>query len=482
MKKTVAENLLSLYKNWAGEEPVTISPLPQSASYRRYFRITGNKKNVIAAFNNDRKENDAFISFTKHFLKLKLKVPELYAEDRGNDIYLIEDLGDKTLYSLITEMRNEKQFNDILLKFYKSALSELIKFQIKASKDLDYSVCYPRSSFDRQSILWDLSYFKYYFVKLAQTPFDEQKLEDNFNSLTKFLLATNTDYFMYRDFQSRNIMIKDEGLYFIDYQGGRKGALQYDVASLLYDAKADVPQKIRDELLEFYISRLSKTIKIKKTEFKKYFYGYVLIRILQSMGTYGFRGIHEKKIHFLKSIPYAIRNIEYLLSKDLLPKGLQELKFVLNNIISNDSLRNVSKVEDADQLIVSINSFSFNIGIPIDLTGNGGGFVFDCRSLHNPGRYDKYKMLTGKDKPVIDFLNKEDSVKEYLSNVYSIVEPAIRNYNERGFKHLMINFGCTGGQHRSVYCADNLAKHLEYFKNIKVILKHTELEKKDLLK
>ena len=482
MNKTVAEYLLSLYKNWAGEEPSSISPLPESASYRRYFRMKSNNKNAIGAFNADGKENVAFISFTKHFLKHNLKVPQLYAENLENDVYLMEDLGDKTLYSFITENRNDKQFDNKLLKYYKSTLGELIKFQLKASKDIDYSVCYPRSSFDKQSIMWDLNYFKYYFVKLTQTPFDEQRLEDDFNFLTKFLLSANSDYFIYRDFQSRNIMIKNDKLYFIDYQGGRKGALQYDVASLLYDAKADLPQKLRNELLEYYTSLLTNSIKVKKKEFKKYFFVYVLIRILQSMGTYGFRGIHEKKVHFLKSIPYAIRNIEYLLQNNLLPQGLKELKSILDNIINNNSLKNISEVEIADKLTVTINSFSYNSGIPADLTGNGGGFVFDCRSLNNPGRLDEFKLLTGKDKPVIDFLNKENVIKEFLSNVYSIVESAIKNYKERGFKHLMINFGCTGGQHRSVYCAENLANLLRKQDDIIVIVNHTELEKTDQLK
>ena len=479
MKNIIAERLTNLYKSWTGEKPDSISPLPKSASYRRYFRIKSNNKNAIGVYNADRKENEAFISFTKHFLKHNLHVPQLYTEELDNHVYLLEDLGDTTLYSLISGKRNDDQFTSIVLEHYKRSLKELIKFQVKASQDLDYSVCYPRNSFDQQSIMWDLNYFKYYFVKLTQTPFDEQKLEDDFNSFIKLLLSTETNYFMYRDFQSRNIMIKDNELYFIDYQGGRKGALQYDVASLLYDAKADLPQDLRNELLEFYISLLTDSTKTRKDEFKKYFYSYVLIRIFQSMGTYGFRGVHENKAHFLKSIPYAINNLEYLFQENLFPERLNELKSVLQSIINNNSLRKTNEGENSDKLTVSVNSFSYNSGIPTDLSGNGGGFVFDCRSLHNPGRYDEFKMLTGKDKPVIDFLNKENSVKEFLSNVYSIIEPAIKNYEERGFKHLMINFGCTGGQHRSVFCAEKVSEYLRKLDNVNVIIRHTELEKKE---
>ena len=479
MKNIIAERLTNLYKSWTGEKPDSISPLPKSASYRRYFRIKSNNKNAIGVYNADRKENEAFISFTKHFLKHNFHVPQLYTEELDNHVYLLEDLGDTTLYSLISGKRNDDQFTSIVLEHYKRSLKELIKFQVKASQDLDYSVCYPRNSFDQQSIMWDLNYFKYYFVKLTQTPFDEQKLEDDFNSFIKLLLSTETNYFMYRDFQSRNIMIKDNELYFIDYQGGRKGALQYDVASLLYDAKADLPQDLRNELLEFYISLLTDSTKIRKDEFKKYFYSYVLIRIFQSMGTYGFRGVHEKKAHFLKSIPYAINNLEYIFQENLFPERLNELKSVLRSIISNNSLRKTSEVENSNKLTVSVNSFSYNSGIPTDLSGNGGGFVFDCRSLHNPGRHDEFKMLTGKDTPVIDFLNKENSVKEFLSNVYSIIEPAIKNYEERGFKHLMINFGCTGGQHRSVFCAEKASEYLRKLDNVNVITRHTELEKRE---
>lgn len=475
------EHLKERFEKWAGEKVKSTTPLPQSGSYRQYFRMKSANHQAIGVYNPDKNENYAFLTFTKHFLNHNLKVPRLYESDNDNNVYLLEDLGDETLFRFITNNKTSKEFPLSIKEHYKKALSELIKFQIDAKERLDYSVCYPRSSFDKQSMLWDLHYFKYYFLKLTQTPFDEQKLENDFTTLIDFLLSTDTDYFMYRDFQSRNIMIKNDGLYFIDYQGGRKGALQYDVASLLYDAKANLPQDIRDELLEHYLLTLNRKLKIDREEFRKYYYGYVLIRILQAMGAYGFRGIHEKKAHFLKSIPFAVKNIEYIVAKNLLPEGLNEIKSVFNSIFQNRSLRIFETIEASEKITVSINSFSYKSGIPVDLTGNGGGFVFDCRSLHNPGRYDEFKMLTGKDKAVIDFLNNQNDVGEFLNNITSIIGRAINNFTERGLSHLMINFGCTGGQHRSVFCAEKLAEYLNKFFDANIILQHIELEKKDLL-
>jgi aminoglycoside/choline kinase family phosphotransferase len=477
----MTEQLKYLFEQWSGENLVSTTPLPQSGSYRQYFRMISANHQAIGVYNPDKSENLAFTTFTKHFIKHNLNVPLLYKSDIEKNIYLVEDLGNETLFSFIIKNRTSEEFPNKIKVHYKTALSELVKFQIDAFDEFDFSVCYPRSNFDKQSMLWDLHYFKYYFLKLTQTPFDEQKLEDDFTTLIDFLLSTDIDFYMYRDFQSRNIMLKSDKLYFIDYQGGRKGALQYDVASLLYDAKADIPQQIRDELLEHYLLILNHKIKVDREEFKKFYYGYVLIRILQAMGAYGFRGIHEKKIHFLNSIPHAVNNIEYLISKNLLPYGLNELNSALNHILNNKSLRKFETIEDSQKLTVSINSFSYISGIPVDLSGNGGGFVFDCRILHNPGRYDEFKMLTGKDEGVIEFLNKQSDVQEFLTNITSIVERAVNSYTQRGFSNLMINFGCTGGQHRSVFCAERLVEYLNKFTDVNVILQHTELDKKDML-
>ncbi|MFC2103420.1 phosphotransferase [Bacteroidota bacterium] len=476
MKKQIEK----IFSDWAGETAVSVTPLPQSGSNRQYFRMKSVNHQAIGVYNNDRKENLAFIRFTQHFLKNKLNVPRIYSNNIENNIYLIEDLGNETLFDYLTLNKIGEDFPGEAENYYKTALDNLIDFQVKAAKGFDYSVCYPRSCFDKQSMIWDLNYFKYYFLKITNTPFDEQKLETDFNYLTEFLLSAPSEYFLYRDFQSRNIMIKENNLFFIDYQGGRKGALQYDVASLLYDAKANIPQSIREELLEYYLQKLGTIIKFDKDEFKKFYYGFVLIRILQAMGAYGFRGIHERKSHFLKSIPFAVNNISYLISANLLPEGIKELKTTLEVISTNEKFNRIEKYTASEKLTISINSFSYKSGIPSDHSGNDGGFVFDCRSLHNPGRYDRYKMLTGRDEEVITFLKEQNDVNEFLEDVKSIAVRVVNNYQERDFSNLMLNFGCTGGQHRSVYCAEFVADYLKSNFEITVCLNHTELEKKDL--
>ncbi len=479
MNKVISQ-LKKHYESWAKEEAANIIPLAQSGSYRKYFRIIGKEKTTIGVFNPDGKENHAFISFTKHFLKKELNVPHLFAQNLKENIYLIEDLGDTTLYSLIEKENEKGKLSEKTLSYYKDALSHLVCFQLDGGKGLDYSACYPRAKFDKQSIIWDLNYFKYYFLKLAKIPFDEQKLEDDFNAFSEFLLSTDTKYFMYRDFQSRNILIHNDELYFVDYQGGRKGALQYDVASLLFQAKVNLTQDMREKLLSHYLVELQKRINVNNKDFKKYYYGYVLIRLLQTLGAYGFRGYYENKSHFLLSIPFALQNLRWLLENNHLPKKLPELNRVLASILKNEELKKLGLKSLDEKLKVTINSFSYKEGIPGDYSGNGGGFVFDCRSLENPGRYPEYVDNTGLDEDVIRFLNDRNDVRDFLNSVYSIVDESVKNYLQRDFKNLLINFGCTGGQHRSVYCAENLAKHVKDTFNVSVVVNHTQLSKKDI--
>jgi aminoglycoside/choline kinase family phosphotransferase len=476
--KEMTKQLKSLYELCANEEALNIFPLANSGSYRQYFRIIGKEKNAIGVFNPDKKENQAFISFTKHFLKKGLNVPKIYAQDLKENIYLVEDLGDTTFFSLIEKEKQNDSLSKNVVGYYKDALIHLIRFQIDGGKGLDYSVCYPRAQFDKQSILWDLNYFKYYFLKLLKITFNEQKLENDFNTFSNFLLSADTRYFMYRDFQSRNILVKNDQLYFVDYQGGRKGALQYDVASLLFQAKVNLSNETRTELLTFYLNELKHRKKVNQNDFKKYYYCYMLIRLLQTLGAYGFRGYYENKTHFLLSIPFALKNLQWLLDKNLVPKKLPELNRVLISIINNEEIKKLNVNKSDKKLKVRINSFSYKEGIPKDFSGNGGGFVFDCRSLKNPGRYPEYKSSTGLDKNVIYFLNDKNDVKEFLNSVYAIVDESVKNYINREFKDLMINFGCTGGQHRSVYCAEDLAKHLKEYFNIVVEVNHTQLNKK----
>lgn len=471
------QNLKLLFENWSGEKVKIFSPLPESASSRKYYRITGKNKTAIGAFNFDRRENQSFIYLTKHFLKCKLNVPKIYATDLPNNIYLLEDLGDQTLFSIMEETRREVALSKKVISLYKKVIEQLPGFQITATKKLDYSKCYPTAKFDKQSIMWDLNYFKYYFLKLAGISFDEKKLEDDFRTLTTFLLQADCNYFMYRDFNSRNVMIKNGEVYFIDYQGGRKGALQYDIASLLFSSKADIPFKLREEFLEYYIASARKIKLIDKREFLKYYHGYVLIRLLQMLGAYGYRGYYEGKAHFLKSIPYAIKNLKWLLTNHPLKIKTPELFKSLNLIINSNEIKNFEWNDLANgKLTVRINSFSYRRKIPMDLSGNGGGFVFDCRSIPNPGRIEKYKPLNGTNKPVQDFLDDQPEARLFLKDTFDLVDKTVENYMARHWTDLMVNYGCTGGQHRSVYCAVRLGEYLQKKFDINVKIFHTNLD------
>lgn len=475
LNKHIEIKLKALFNTFDFGEVETIHNLPSSGSSRQYFRIENKNHKVIGAYNEDVKENTAFISFTNHFNKLKLPVPQILAVDESKTIYLLEDLGDITLFSWLSEVRKQNEFSDEIISAYKKVIDAMPEFQVTAAKEIDYNVCYPRAKFDKQSMLWDLSYFKYYFLKLAKINFDEQNLEDDFQTFTDYLLQADCEYFLYRDFQSRNIMLKNDQPYFIDYQGGRKGALQYDIASLLYDAKADIPQDTRNILYAYYLERIKTYIPVDTKVFTEYYYGYVIIRIMQALGAYGFRGFYEKKEHFLLSIPYALDNLKWLLANVEIPVKIPTLMNVLQKLTDSESLRQLGKKETGFK--VSVNSFSYKSGVPFDAYGNGGGFVFDCRSLHNPGKYEEYKTLTGSDKAVIDFLKKEPEVYEFINHVFGLVDKSVEIYQRRKFTHLQVNFGCTGGQHRSVFCANLLSEHLKNKYDIEVELHHLEQEK-----
>ncbi len=474
MRESLINNLKKLYLVWSGEKARTIEPLPAHGSSREYYRIESASNKAIGVYNEDKSENVAFVEFSKHFHQTGLPVPQLYAEDIKNDIYLEQDLGDETLFSFLTRIREKENFSDTIIDVYEKVVKTLPQFQIQGAKGLDYSVCYPRHSFDKQSMMWDLNYFKYYFLKLAKIPFDEQKLEDDFEKFTAFLLSAKRDYFLYRDFQSRNVMLVEGKPYFIDYQGGRKGALHYDLASLLYDAKADIPQKVRKHLLEKYIEALQQYISVDKESFLEYYHGYVYIRIMQALGAYGFRGFYERKSHFLNSVPYAIRNLEVLLQTVRLPIELPTLVDAWSRLVRSTFLRQLGNVEL--HLTARIQSFSYKRGIPWDERGHGGGFVFDCRALPNPGRYPEYANSTGNDQDVIDFFFKKSAVDQYLKNIFNILDQSVSNYKERNFTDLMIAFGCTGGQHRSVYCANRVRDYLKEKHQISVEIRHRELE------
>ena len=443
-------------------------------SGRKIIRLSNEEVSAIGILYGVREENAAFLEFSKHFLGHNLPVPEIYGEDLNQGAYLEEDLGDVTLFDFLSSNRDRENIAPAVVEAYGKVIAILPRFQIEAGRDLDYSKCYPRASFDRQSINWDLNYFKYYFLRLAGISFSEQALEDDFESLTNFLLSADRDYFMYRDFQSRNIMLRDGSPFFLDYQGGRKGALQYDVASLLYDAKADLPPELRQQLLDLYIERVQEFVPLEREKFLHYFYAYVYVRILQALGAYGFRGFYERKAHFLQSVPYALKNLRWLLHNVKLPIALPTLMEAFNSMLASEKLQGLAS--SGENLRVRIFSFSFHRGWPKDESGNGGGFVFDGRSLPNPGREERFKALTGKDATVIEYLNQQESVHQFLASVMSLVDASVHNYQQRGFKDLMVSFGCTGGQHRSVYLAEQLARHLRARSGVDVVVKHRELE------
>ena len=454
-------------------------------SGRRIIRLAAKGITAIGILYAGREENRAVLEFSRHFRRHGLPVPEIYGENLNQGAYLEEDLGDTTLFEWLTSRRKGDEIPPEVVDVYRKVVGILPRFQIEAARDLDYSVCYPRASFDRQSIAWDLNYFKYYFLRLAGIPFNEQALEDDFNVLTDFLLEAKSDYFLYRDFQSRNIMLRDGQPFFLDYQGGRKGALQYDIASLLYDAKADLPPQLRQQLLEHYLDTLnldeasgfadSTRPALQREAFLRHYYAYVYVRIMQALGAYGFRGFYERKAHFLQSVPYALKNLRWLLHNVTLPVALPTLMGAFHEMLASEKLQGLAS--DAENLVVRILSFSFHRGLPHDDSGNGGGFVFEGSSLPNPGREERFKSLTGRDLPVMEYLSREESVHQFLASVMSLVDASVSSYQRRGFKHLMVSFGCTGGQHRSVYLAEQLAKRLSGRNGVNVVVRHRELER-----
>jgi len=444
-------------------------------SGRIIVRLAGGGHTAIGILYPVREENRAFIAFSRHFRRHGLPVPEIYAEDLSQGAYLEEDLGDTTLFEFLGQHRDGDNIAPEAMEAYCKVVAALPRFQIEAGRDLDYTVCYPRDSFDRQSINWDLNYFKYYFLRLAGIPFNEQALEDDFSTLTDFLLSAQHDYFLYRDFQSRNVMLRNGEPFFLDYQGGRSGALQYDIASLLFDGKADLPPSARQQLLDRYLDSLAAFIPVDRTRFLEHYYAYVYVRILQALGAYGFRGFYERKAHFLQSVPYALKNLRWLADNVRLPIRLPALMDALSSMTTSEKL--LALADSAHGLKVRIFSFSYHKQMPVDDSGNGGGFAFDARSLPNPGREERFKKLTGRDAPVIEYLNQQASVHQYFACVLSLVDASVAAYQQRGFKNLMVSFGCTGGQHRSVFFAEQLAQHLRATGGIEVVLRHIELEK-----
>ncbi len=462
------QKLSQLYKQVTGEDPVSVVEMPSSGSNRRYFRLSG-VQSLVGAVGTCVEENRAFISIAQHFAERGLPVPKVVACSDDEMVYLQQDLGDNTLFVAIEKGRATSVFGEDERQILRQTIRLLPDIQFSGAVGLDFSVCYPLPEFDSRTILWDLNYFKYCFLKATGLEFKEDKLETDFQAMVEVLMRSQSSTFMYRDFQSRNVMIFEDKPWFIDFQGGRKGPFYYDVASFLWQAKANFPDSLRDEMVGEYIDALRKYIPVDEGYFREQLRHFVLFRTLQVLGAYGFRGYFEKKPHFIQSVPFAIENLRKLLETPY-PEYpyLDELLHELVNMKQfSDDLRKRS-------LTVKVMSFAYKKGIPNDTTGNGGGFVFDCRAVNNPGKYDRYKVYTGLDQPVIQFLEDDGEILEFLNHAYSLVEASVKRYMERGFSNLMVCFGCTGGQHRSVYCAQHMAEHLNKKFNVKVELIHRE--------
>jgi aminoglycoside/choline kinase family phosphotransferase len=470
--KIISDKILEMFEVYFKQSPQRIEQLPRSGSDRIYFRVFYEHKTFIGTYNLNIKENKTFVAFSDHFKEKKLPVPEIYFVNDEATAYIQEDLGTVCLLDILEHNGHD----DYAFHLYKQSLKQLAHLQIKGDEGLDYDVCLTAKEFGKQAILSDLLYFKYYFLDTLQLPYDKQAMLDDFEALATYLTKTEYKYFMFRDFQSRNIIINNDEVSFIDFQGGMKGALQYDVASLLWQAKAQLSDEWKDKLLHHYLDIADKLLSrpIDRNVFIGRYDGYVLIRLLQVLGAYGFRGLFERKAHFLISIPFALKNLKVFLHHNRIAITTPELTRMLDAITTQEIIANFEPFQADEQtpLLVSINSFSYKRQIPKDETGNGGGFVFDCRGLLNPGRFEEFKTLTGQSKKVIDFLEQRTRMNEFLNGVHDVIDISVEDYIKRGFTDLMINFGCTGGQHRSVYAAEQTARHLKNKYKVKVRVQH----------
>ncbi len=505
------QKLIELYTDWAGEQPANIEKLAGQGSNREYYRITNTDGvSFIGVIGTSRDEDHAFIYLDNHFSQRQLPVPKVLAVSDDELRYIQTDLGNVSLFDAIKGGReaggryNQKE-KELLIK----TIRELPNMQIRGARGMDWSNCYPQPEFDVDSVLFDLNYFKYCFLKPTELDFHELKLEASFRLFAKDLTSEQMDSFLYRDFQARNIMLDKEGNpYFIDFQGGRKGPFYYDLASFLWQASAHYSFKLRRELIVEYYNSLKNYTEVPSTRhFARRLSAFVLFRTLQVLGAYGFRGYFERKKHFIDSIPPAIQNLRDILDlmdkhKEAFPytymldmlRRLTELpqfaqieepaknradgyKITDQNVYPANPLdgpATYSKYDGKGPLVVHVYSFSFRKGIPEDPSGNGGGYVFDCRSTHNPGRYEPYKKLTGLDEPVIRFLEDDGEILEFLKPVYTLAEHHVERYIQRGFTSLMFCFGCTGGQHRSVYSAQHLAEYIHEKYGVEVEITHRE--------
>ena len=472
------QQLITLYKEWCGQQPAQVDRLPGAGSNREYYRMTApDGTTVVGCVGTSRDENHAFVYLCRHFTQCRLPVPKLLAVSDDELRYLQSDLGSVSLFDAVRSGRETGgHYAPYEQKLLKRTIRLLPDLQLRGAHGLDFRNCYPQAEFDRDSVLFDLNYFKYCFLKATELDFHELKLEADFRLLAKDLTAERCDAFLYRDFQARNVMLDEAGNpYFIDFQGGRRGPYYYDVASFLWQASAHYSHQLRREMVYEYYNALKQLTEVPAPRhFVNRLSLFVLFRILQVLGAYGFRGYFERKQHFINSIPPAIQNLRELLTDISFPYPY--LVGLLQRLVALPQF--APKAPPADNakgsLVVRVFSFSYRKGIPEDDSGNGGGYVFDCRSTNNPGRYEPYKQLTGLDEPVIRFLEDDGEILTFLESVYRLADAHVARYIQRGFTSLMFCFGCTGGQHRSVYSAQHLAEHLHQKFGIEVRICHRE--------
>lgn len=458
-----------LFEKTFGKRPEECTAIKSGGSHRLYFRVRSGRTTAIGVEGTDRDENRAFLYLADHFRKAGLPVPEVLAVSGNGLTYLQEDLGSISLFDLLWTSK--------ATELLEKTIRLLPRIQFEGARGLDFSQCYPQKEFDGRMIDFDLNYFKYCFLKLSPVEFNEVLLQNDFDAFREELLSrSGGDTFMYRDFQARNIMVKDGEPYLIDFQGGRRGPVWYDLASFVWQARAGYPDELREKLVNDYYTELCRYRAESPGEFRESFGLFSLFRVLQVLGAYGYRGLYEKKAHFLKSIAPALA----CLSEIIHGYGFEERFPYMSQVLLALAASPLGRSEEEDlpeesPLILDVLSFSYRKGLPEDGSGNGGGYIFDCRGMHNPGRYEEYRTLTGRDKPVIDFLEERGEVQKFLSSVEAILDPHIRRYIIRGFSHLQVAFGCTGGQHRSVYCAENFAEWArKEFPMVKVNLSHRE--------
>jgi len=470
------ELLQQLFESYTGQKVGEVTELNSSGSNRRYFRLKGGALSIIGVIGTNKDENNAFIYLSRHFIEKGIRVPRVLAVSEDRMRYIQEDLGDESLYQSVSHGRESGEYGTMESELLCRTIACLPKLQFKGAEGMDWNVCYPEPAFGERMVMFDLNYFKYCFLKATGLEFNEVKLQEDFERLKDDLLQDMGNTFMYRDFQARNVMMKDGDPYFIDFQGGRRGPIYYDVASFVWQARSRYPESLRKKLVQTYLTALKAYTDVDEARFEERLRLFVLFRTLQALGAYGFRGYFEKKPHFLASVPYALGNLRRLLQKPFTDYPY------LNGILSKlTTMSQFNEIAEDRRLEVRIFSFAYKKGIPVDNTGNGGGYVFDCRAINNPGKYEHYRQFTGLDKEVVDFLVEDGGVTRFLGNVYELVDPHVKRFIERKFTHLQVCFGCTGGQHRSVYCAERLAEHLSEKFDIKITVTHRELDMEKIL-